>query len=271
MGASTIILAQLDTEDCTAELYLNGVPLIRIAPPKMRIQNASAEMLVVPGTNRLDVLVEPGSQPSTARAEYRELEFRPMHAIGRLIRFPEGVPGTVENGELLGETSFVWADGRPERRAFPADIGTQIELFSANGRWAWQDATPLVLNDELIAEVRALLHQVEAAIRAADGDRLWKLTELQTRDVQRAYPAVTEGFLRGELATLMDHYKKSADPVIARDPAQHDFRLVAGGLMLQLVDRDYSTSFKLRHPGDGSAVPYRIFVARIDGQLRIVR
>ena len=271
MASSTILLAQLEVEDCTAELFLNGAPVIRIAPPKMHIQNASAELYVVPGTNRLDVLVEPGSRPSTARSEVRELAFRPMRATGRLIRFEEGVPGLVEHGELLGEASFAWEEGRPERRVFPAEVGTQIEIPTANGRWSFQDAPPLVLDDALRAEARALLAEVEQAIRRGDTDRFWSLTELQTRDVRRAYPAVTEPYLRGDLATLFAHYRKAPDPVMPRDPADHDFRLVAGDRMLQLVDRDYSTSFKLRDPGDGSAVSYRIMLARIDGKLRIVR
>jgi hypothetical protein len=267
---STILLAQLKVEGCTAELHLNGVPLIRIPPGRVPIENVAAEGYVIPGTNRLDVLVEPGA-PGAARTGSAEHDFRPIQAIGRLIRFPDGVPGTVEHGELIGETSFAWPEPRPQRRAFPVEVGTQLELGPAHGRWAWQDAPPLVLDDALVAEASAVLDDVERALRMFDADALWRLAELQLEDVQRAYPAVSEAHLRGELTTLLDHAKKASDPVIRRDPAEHDFRLVAGGRMLQLVDRDYSTSVKLRDPGDGSAISYAIALARIDGRLRIVR
>jgi hypothetical protein len=271
MSTTTVILAQLEVEGCTAELLVNGVPLSRIAPPKMFVENVAAETFLIPGTNRLDVLVEPGETPSTARAPHREIPFRPMRATGRLIRFPEGVPGTVEHGELLAETAFVWEDGRPSRRTFPVEVGTQVEILGAGAQWPFLDAPPLSLDDALVAEARALLDEVEQAIRAADADRIFRLAEIQLRDVQRAYPAVTDALLRADVSTRLQETEKSPDPVLPRDPGQHDFRLVAGDRVLQLVDRDWTTSFKLRDPGDGGPIPYRILVARIDGVLRIVR
>jgi hypothetical protein len=271
MSTTTIIMAQLEVEHCAAELFLNGIPVVRLTEDLIPITNVAAEALIVPGTNKLEVLVAPGSRPSTARTEYREMDFRAMRAVGRLIRFNEGVPGLKEHGEVLGETSFVWAEPRPSRRAFPAEIGTQIELFGAHGKWAWQDAPPLVLDAALVAEAAALLDDVERAIRRGDADRVWKLTEHQIRDVQRAFPALTESHLRGELATLIGHASKAADPVFKRDPSRFDFRVVAGGRMLECLDDDWSTSFKLRDPGDGSPVPYRILMARIENRLQIVR
>jgi hypothetical protein len=270
MSASTIVFAQLEVRGCAAELWLNGAPLIRLGAENTPIENAAAGMLVVPGTNRLDVLVEPGSTPSTARTENRQMPFRPMRAVGRLIRFREGEPGLVENGELLGEASLLWEGGRPERRAFPAEVGVQIEMYGGHGRWAWQDGPVLTLDAALRAEVDALLDDLERAVRAGDADRVWRLTELQLHDALRAFPALTEAAMRDELAALLEHAKKSGDPVVPRDRDAHDFRLVAGGRMLELVDRDWSTSFKVRDP-DGSATPYRILLARVDGRLRVMR
>jgi hypothetical protein len=273
MSASTILLAQLSIEGCTAELFLNGVPLTRLEnrPGRVPIENVAAESFIVPGTNRLEIVVEPGASPSTARSEYKELAFRPMQATGRLIRFEDGAAGTADSGDVLGETSFAWIGAPPSKQAFPLDTSTQIELGPAHGRWAWQDAPVLVLDDALVGEARDVLDDVRRALRAFDADRLWKLAELQLKDVQRAYAAVREAHLRSELATLLDHARKAADPLLPSDPADHDFRLVGGGRLLQLVDRDYTPSVKLRDPGDGSTTGYPLMLARIDGKLRIVR
>jgi hypothetical protein len=54
-------------------------------------------------------------------------------------------------------------------------------------------------------------------------------------------------------------------------PKRFDFRLVADGRMLDCVDRDFTASLRLRDPDDGSALPHRVLLARIDGRLRIVR
>jgi hypothetical protein len=272
MSDPTVIHAQLAVEGCTAELYLNGIPVSRVGPrPRVPIENTAVEELLVPGTNHLTVVAEPGSGPSQARTEYRDLDFRPLEATGRLMRFRDGVPATKEHGELLGEVSVIWQDGKPARRSFPAEESTSIELGAAHGRWAWQDAPPLVLDDALVDEACGVMDALAMAIHTKHGGHLWQLTELQLQDVQRAYPAVTEQFLRDDLADSLEEYEGIDDPVMPRDRGKHDFRLVGGDRLLELLDDDWTTSFKLRHPSDGSPVPYRIMLCRIEGALRIMR
>jgi len=269
----SIIHAQLEVSHCTAELSINGVPASRIvwSPARIPIENVAVAQLLIPGTNMLELLIEPGSTPSVACTEKRELPFEKMSAIARLVRFRDGASGLPEEGEILGEVFFRWDDISLDKQVFPQSTARQVEMGEAYGRWSWQDAPALVMSDALIAEARAVLDEVDAAIKTFSADRFWALTELQIKDVLRAFPAVTEAYLRGDLATMFDHYRDKPEPVMPRDPAHHDFRLVAGDKLLQCVDKDWSTSFKLRDPGDGSAVPYSIFLARIDRQLRIVR
>jgi len=272
MSDPTVIYAQLAVEGATAELYLNGIPVSRVGPrPQVPIENAAVEELLVPGRNELCLVVEPGSHPSVARTEQRQLDFRPLEVVGRLLRFRDGVPATVEHGELLGEVRVDWQDGKPARRTFPVEASTGIELGSAHGRWAWQDAPQLTLDEALIDEACAVLDEVATAIRTKHLGLLWQLNELQLVDVQRAYPAITEAYLRAEIAEGLTDYEGIDDPVLPRDRSRHDFRLVGGGRLLELLDDDWSTSFKLGHQRDGSPVPYRIMLCRIDGALRIMR
>jgi len=271
MSPNSIVLAQLEVSDCTAELYLNGIPLMRLAPPKLPLQNIAAEQHLVPGVNTLEAVIESAGQPSLALSGSREIAFRPMGAIARLIRFPEGVPGTIEHGELLGAAHFSWTEAASPRGAFPQSVMARIDMGPAHGRFDWQDAPRLRLDAATLAEANAVLDQVEAAIRSGDEERLWRLTEHQRRDLLRAYPAVTEAFLRNHLVTLLQHQRKAADPLIPRSRSKHDFRLVAGGRMLQCIDADWTSSIKLRDPGTGDALQYHLFLARIGATLQIVR
>lgn len=271
--ADSIVHAQLEVFDTTAELWINGIPVSRIEndPSRVPIENVAVAQLLIPGTNTLELLIEPGAHPSIGRSDKRELPFKKMSAYARLLRFRDGASGLKDEGELLGEALFRWGDASLESQVFPQSTAVQVDMGAAYGRWAWQDAPPLVLDDALVAEARAVLDEVETAIRSFNKERFWSLTELQIKDVLRAYPAVTEAYLRADLEAMFNHYRDKPDPVMKRDPEDHDFRLVAGDRMLQCIDKDWSTSFKLRDPEDGSAVPYRIMLARIDGKLRIVR
>ncbi|MBL8741379.1 MAG: hypothetical protein JNK04_09800, partial [Myxococcales bacterium] len=110
--SDTIIHAQLEVFDTTAELWLNGVPVSRIQndPSRVPIENVAVAQLLIPGSNTLELLVEPGSHPSVGRSEQRELPFRKMSAFARLLRFRQGASGMKEEGELLGEVFFRWED-----------------------------------------------------------------------------------------------------------------------------------------------------------------
>lgn len=271
MNENTIVLAQLEVSDCSAELYLNGIPLMRLAPPQIPIQNIAVEQHLVPGFNTLELLVEPGSRPSLDRAEQKTLAFRPMTAVGRLIRFPDGVPGKVEYGELLGEVRFSWSNADLSQLRFPWSGMTQIDMGPAHGHFDWQDAPRLVLDKATLEETYALLDQLEATIRAFDEEGLWRMTEYQRSDLLRAYPALTEAQLRRELEVLLRHQRNVPDPVVPRDPSRHDFRIVAGGRMLQCIGVDWKSSIRLRNPGDHSELQYPLFLARMDSKLRIVR
>jgi hypothetical protein len=271
MSANTIVLAQLEVSDCSAELWLNGIPLMRLAPPMMHIQNLAVEQYLIPGTNTLELVIEPGVRPSLARKELREVAFRPMAATGRLIRFPEGVPGTVEYGELLCEARFSWLDATPDRQSFPRSIGAQVNMGPAHGRFSWQDAPTLVLNAVTIDEACALLDELEEAIVALDEERLWRLTGLKLHDVLRSYSQVTEESLRREFKALLGRQQNALTAVLHRDRSKHAFRIVAGGRMLQCIDDDWTSSFKLQNPRTGSLIQYPLFLARIDARLQVIR
>ena len=271
--ADSIIHAQLEVSDCTAELWLNDIPLMRIdtSPGRIPIENIAVMQYLVPGTNLLEIVVEPGSTPSVARTERHELPLKKMSAIGRLIRFQEGASGLVAEGDLLAEVRFQWDNtSLDKRRFFPQGSGMQVEMGAAFGLWNWQKAPALVPGEALFAEARGVLDEVEGALRAFDESRLWELTELQLRDVLRAHPVLTEPGLRSELAAKLAQIKTDTSPVVARDPARHDFRIVGGGKLLECMDKDWTTSFKVRSPR-GNALPYRMMLARIDNRLRIVR
>lgn len=272
MSEPTIVLSQLWAQNCSAELYVNGAPISRLSNEGIDTENMAAEQWLVPGTNTIEVVIEPGSTPSVARTEAKDLDYRPMAAAARLIRFKEGVKATVENGELLVEARFEWKDGQPNRMHFPHSVGASVDLGAAHGAWLWQSAPSLTLDDALVDEARAVMDELEAAIRGKHLDRLWALTELQMTDCVRAFSAVTADFLKNELAQMIAHHTQPGfDPFLPRDRAQHDFRLVCGGRLLQLVDKDFRPSFRLVDPPTQRITHFPTYLGRVGKDLRVLR
>lgn len=287
MSAPTQIQSDLDVKGCRAQLYLNDIPVMILGPGGMGGQRVASEQLIVPGRNRLELLVEPGPTPSTARTGSRHLE-KPAagdqpSASAKLVRFTiDMLPGekdswpSIEDPVVIAEAKWQWPPPAPEESGeavvrFPQSVVNEIDLGPGRGRWRWQDAPPLVPGDALWAEVNHFIDEFDAAFRASRVDILWELSRQQGEDVQRCYSGLTEDFLRTDLARVVAFYRRSAEPAFPRVPERADFHLVAGDRLLNVVDTDWTPSYRLRDPDDGSEVGVPMLLARVDGNLRIVR
>jgi hypothetical protein len=267
----TITHAQLLAEGCTAELYLNGIPTSRIHPDRLPNESVDVESLIIPGRNRLELLVEPGSHPSVARTEARHLDLGPeVVAVGRLMRYRDGEI-TDDRGDKLVEVRFERDPDQRGGRTVPISYSAEVDLGPANGRWAWQDAPVLTLDEALVAEACTVLDQVREAWASRSPSALWALSGRHVADGVRAYPHLGEDGLRGLLAEMLAQYENTPEFVFPRVPEEHDFRLVAGGRLLECVDRDWYPSVRFKSPATGNAVPFAVFLARLDGQLVVAR
>ncbi|MEM1033405.1 MAG: hypothetical protein AAGN82_23930, partial [Myxococcota bacterium] len=173
---------------------------------------------------------------------------RPMKAVARVLKVPDGEPGTVDYGVTVAETVFGWAQPPPDERQVPVTTSVAFTMPRDRGGWPWQDA-----------------------LRRGDVSAVLSLVEAKLDDVLRGYPAHTRASLEDELRALMVYVDAADDPVFPRDRKDHDFRLVGGGRLLELLDHDFTTSFALRHHERGTRQPYPLMLARLDGVLRIVR
>ncbi len=267
----SVVMAQLEIHGCAAELYLNSVPLIRLAHGvTMGGENIAVQQWLTRGDNQLELLVEPGPTPSKARSEARLVERKELRAVARLLRFKEGAEGTAESGTLLAEAAFEWDAPKPNQLTFPYSVSTAVTMGSAFGPWQWESWPVLTLDDALREEARAVLAALDAAVRGKHVDHIWQLTELQMLDAGKAY-GLSEEFLRADVGDMLRVFAEDGDPTCPRDPAEEDFRLVAGGRLLQLVDKDFRPSFRLKDRKRGQIVPFPTYLGRLGRELRIVR
>lgn len=266
----TVLHAELEAEHCKAELYVNGMPIAELRQPPIWFQSVPAHEYLVPGLNQIELLVEPGPTPSSARVERRETPPRAARAAARLVRYAPGVYPDVTNGTLLA--SLEWrADADERQEVLPKSRATSIDLGQLHGRWCWQDAPFLALNSACMEEALSVFHEVASAISHADTRAFWTITEPRIREAIRAYPALTEAQVRADLTKFLAFYQKAISPVLPARAERHDFRLVAEGRVLQLIDDDWLPSLWLGNPEDGSPVPYPLFLAKINGRLQVVR
>jgi hypothetical protein len=164
-----------------------------------------------------------------------------------------------------------WTAGDTGSEVFPIERRGHVNLAAAFGRWAWQDAPALTLDDALVAEARAVLDAYGRALCRGSAAAFEQVIAATFADQVRAFPDWPAAEQRELLARLCDHYRAAPDPGFSVDPARNDFRLIASGRVLQCVDDDFQGSLRLCDPDDGSEVRMPLCLARIDGVLRPIR
>lgn len=269
---SEVIYLHVDARGARAEVELNGFPLLRATLQPEDGAEAAVQQFLVPGANELVLRVEPGSRPSLAAHERRVLSHGDALAVAQLVRYPDGVLLYPENGTVLAEVT--WSPGNDASGVFPTERRTTVNLGAAFGRWAWQDAPALSLDEALIAEASAALQALGETMWRGPAGAYKRHVALQASEALRAYPAWDRAEQAAYLERLAASYQRAPAPGFLLHADRHDFRLVAGGRVLQCVDDDFRGSLRLlTQDGDGRASELRscVYLARLDGALRVVR
>lgn len=273
--ANKVIYAELETRHCTAELFVNGVPL----PPVRQKSgydkfSVTIQHWLVSGKNELTLVVDiDGDEiPSLNALPRQKKAEKKAEATGRFVEYEEGVISAPENGRILGQVSYVGTDDETDQA--PRVTSVSVDLPVQFGRWQWQDAPQLTLDDPTIAEAKQVLASVQDALFGNSLDKMLALVKVRWEELDRAYPgrndANDRAMLGGWLAELASDPKRR----IPLQPSRHDFRLVAGGRVIECIDEDYMPSIRIAEeiePDRWMQVPYPVYLARIGNALTVVR
>lgn len=272
-----MLYAQLEAIDCTAELWLNDVPLSRIAddPERMKLENVAIDHWVLEGDNTLELVVSPGATPSVARAPHDDRRLKPTaRASACILRVSLDTEGTSRCGDVLTELNFLATTSELDAAPWVASSGVRLERPRGQDErpWSFETAEALTLGDDLLADAERALREIEECYETGDPARLYRVLEHTLGDVQRAFPAQTETHLLESYAELMTRYTPSRPPVL-REPRHRDYRIVGHGRLLECVDRDWTASVLLHDEARGLAVPLQLWLGRPSkgGPLRVLR
>jgi hypothetical protein len=270
---SNVLVAQLETNRVTAELWLNGLPLLRATESWSR-KSRPVHQFLQPGPNRLELVVEPGPTPSTGRIPWGSKTLpEQAWAEARLLVFQHGSAPEPELGTMLGKLRFdgrTPSDGGPVEREhrFPA-----IASLDVHPGWSrqpvWAEAEPLRLEASVIEEAHATLEELARALRAGDRAGYETVAGSRVGGHLRAYPAMPVEMAERDVKELLTKCWEHPDYVVDHERATQDFRLVGGDRVLQTIGRDFTPAFKYRD-ADGVTFGDEMFLARIDGRFRVV-
>jgi hypothetical protein len=272
----SVIHAELELTACSGELWLNGVPL-----PGLPMRRPTFEMsvcvdhLLVTGMNDLELWVDvDGTRPSESHTPRTSPPNPAAVAVARLVAYDPGVLASPENGKVLA--TFEYRGAADTSTEAPRVRRLSVDLGRSFGPWAWEKAPPLALDDLTLREAAAVVREVHAALFGGDPQRVFDLVRLRWEEMDRAYPGRDDAADRRSHAAWIAELASDPRRRVPLDPARHDFRLVAGGRMIECIDADFFPSIRIAQevePGAGEwiAAPYPLSLARVGPRLTVVR
>lgn len=265
--ARSAVLLDVTVEGCDVELYVNDIPLVRM-PAAAGGGMHQCDHVLVQGDNAFEVLLHPGSTPSVARTERRSL---PSDGVSVEVRAALCPPGTAP-GDPGTTALFRFGERLPGGpMEFPRSVKTTHAFDHTEGPWAWERAEVLQLDAAVLQEATRYVQSMHSSLARKSFPSFWAHNEVAHREVARAFDVPLAERQAAAEAALLGQF---ADPAFAMAPLvaeQFDYRLVAGGRLIECVASDWRAVVRTEPDSEGNVMRFPIMLGRIDGSLRGLR
>jgi hypothetical protein len=225
-----LMVIKLDSAGCTAEAWLNGLPMARVTPQAPHAV-APVHEAALAGANRLELVVGPDS--GAAAAALPEHAPHAMAAQVHLLLPRMNSPVDEAQARTLARLEWTCEAGDPMklplRRMMDADLPLRFP------RWRWLDAPVVQVTPTLAQEIHAFVAGLARDLARGQTESFMAATRLRTEELATAYQRSPESeALR--VREWLDQMYASASLVwqpLALDEMQ--LRPLAGGRLLECL------------------------------------
>ncbi|NQZ06097.1 MAG: hypothetical protein HRT35_02960 [Algicola sp.] len=262
----------LYVKGCTAEFYVNDIPVRRMDGEEEHFHSMVAHHLLVDGKNKLEIIVWPGDTPSKARQKsvLQDPEDRQglPKVCARLMRYPVGAfAGDTKSGQIIMQLNWEFDPQNFINNPDPYPLAPSLEkdLGKHLGFWYWQQAEPVNLEIELplITQVVKAIHE---AFKMGDGQVITRYCAPYLRDMGKALPAYGETAFVNDMLRDVSANAGKDDWVEPFLPENHDFRLCGNGRIVEVVDKNWLPTVRTIPNESGKKYPLAMFLGKIKGK-----
>jgi len=274
---SEFLVLECKAEGCVAEFYLNDVPVIRRGPELGKSFAGPIHQYLVDGVNELAVVIEPGETPSIAitggeDAGRTRRTLQGASIWAKLARYPRGsATGGPDGVELLRVEWKSDAGGDARAWAFPRVVDGRVDLGPLKGRWAWQDAETLDLDEDEVGDLTFRLETLQESLENGDPEPFLALTGVRLDEFSRAYGNPPRDKIRQVRMAVQELSAEPAWGVEPVDPDRFDLRLCGRNRLVQCIAKDWDPILRAKPDAEGGQVTWELFFSRIGGEWKVTR
>lgn len=264
-----LMVVKLAAQGCTAELWMNGLPVARATPRAPQVLVSVHEAACV-GANRLELVADVADQPGNAAPRRNATALQDMAARAQLLLPRMGSPIDETLTRTLAQLD--WACPRGETLSLPVRRFQEAELPLRLPRWRWLDA-PIVAQPgaELKLQAHTFVTGLARDLARGQFESFMTATRLRTEELALAYlrsPESEAARMREWLEQMFASSRLVWQPLTAEEL---QLRPLAGGRLLECLGGDgrHALTTVPDELGNTLALPLRLSV--VEGRFYVLR
>lgn len=259
-----LMVIRLASQGCTAEAWLNGLPMARVTPVAPHVVVPAHEAALA-GTNRLELLVETAvpAVPAPPKA--------PHSMAVRLQLLLPRVGSAIDESQSRSLAELDWACAAGEPLALPVQQVREADLPIRFPRWRWLDAPVLQATPALAGSAHAFITSLARDLARGQTDSFMSATRLRTEELALAYqrtPESESSRLREWLEQMYAAARLVWQPLA---PADLQLRPLAGGRLLECLGREGAAALTTVPDKTGSTLALPLKVSVVEGRFYVLR
>jgi hypothetical protein len=262
-----MMVVKLVGQGCTAEAWLNGLPMARVTPlvPEAVMPVHEAALA---GPNRLEVVVGPDSGAQSAAA-LLQTSPQPMAVQARLL-LPR-VGRVVDEHQVRTLAQVEWACATDEPLALPAMQRQDVDLAIRFPRWRWLDAPVVKPSATLRQQAHAFILGLARDLARGQTESFLTATRLRTEELAMAYqrsPDSESARIREWLEQMYAFSRLVWQP-LTLDEMQ--LRPLAGGRLLECLGGNGRAALTTMPDKAGNSLALPLKLSVVEGRFYVLR
>lgn len=251
---------------CTAEFYINDIPIRRMEASE-NFFSLNAHHLLLDGINQLQIVVNPGETPSTAKQSFEINSSNTLDnnakACMKLVKYPVGAfAGDDKNGTILATLNWELSTLEEPPKQYPVIVTGGKDFGAMLGPWLWQQCEPIQFENEL-PSIQIIAQNLYNSFIKGDANSVVNFAAPSLRDIGKALPAYGEAAFKEDMMIDIASNADTASLAPAYAANKTDFRLVGNGRLVQLINKDWENTIVSGPDEDGETYELPAIIGKV--------
>lgn len=262
-----LLFLRLQVQGCSAEAWVNDIPLGRARAPAGTLCLPVHEFLV-DGANEISLVIQP-QPPGKPPSSTAQVADGVIGATLRLLLPRVGRIGSDTQARTVAEVAWAAADGDVYNA--PVTVTNSVLLPIKFPRWRWLDAPPIDQPDVHKPVVAAFLQKIAADLLRGDVDAMLNVSRLRLEETALAYQQPLAEVVSRFRSRLQLLYATKALRLVVPGVDELVLRKCANGRLLECLGAAGSPALWAAPTKDGVSSAWPVRLTIINGQCHILR